>query len=160
MSQFRRGQLPQLVVDQGQEFLRCLRIARIDRAENLRDRVHARHNNINACLTKFALNLNEPRAIVNYLGNEDRVVNAADYTVWRNLRGTDAELPNEEETIGSVTDEDYHVWKSHFGESLDSPAGAGSAFPQHASNSVPEPSSLVLLVVGAASLFAARRIRR
>ncbi len=64
--------------------------------------------------------------------NGNGVVDAADYTVWRN-------------GLGSIyTLADYDVWKSHFGQS----AGGGSmgASPSHAA--VPEPASLWLAFVG------------
>jgi hypothetical protein len=64
--------------------------------------------------------------------NDDGVVDAADYTVWRD----GAELFNDE-TPGNQP-EDYNVWKAHFGESRD--AGAGSV-----AGVVPEPSSLCLV---------------
>lgn len=49
--------------------------------------------------------------------NNDSVVNAADYTVWRNNLGAAITLANEEPatTPGNVTDEDYAVWKGAFG---------------------------------------------
>jgi hypothetical protein len=69
--------------------------------------------------------------------NGDNIVNAADYTVWRNNLNSSATLPNDE-TPGSVDDDDYGVWKAHFGESL---PGSGSA----ALSPVPEPSIVAVL---------------
>ena len=43
------------------------------------------------------------------------VVDAADYTVWRNNLGGTATLPNDT-TPGSVTAADYDVWKTNFGQ--------------------------------------------
>ena len=48
--------------------------------------------------------------------NTNGVVDAADYTVWRNNLGQNVALPNEASTPGSVTPEDYNDWKSNFGE--------------------------------------------
>jgi hypothetical protein len=50
--------------------------------------------------------------------NDDGIVNAADYTVWRDNLGTSNDLPNEDPAVtpGEVTPEDYEVWKLHFGE--------------------------------------------
>lgn len=59
--------------------------------------------------------------------NGDNVVNAADYTVWRNNLGTTTVLPNDT-TPGAVTEDDYVVWKSNFGATADAGAAAnGSA---------------------------------
>jgi len=55
--------------------------------------------------------------------NGDGMVNAADYTVWRN-------------GLGSIyTQADYEIWKAHFGESW--PAGSSAT----SSVAVPEPTS-------------------
>jgi hypothetical protein len=74
--------------------------------------------------------------------NGDHIVNAADYTVWRN-------------GLGSIyTEDDYNLWKSNFGATQ---PGGGSA----AAASVPEPSVLLLCVVGLlASTVSRRRIGR
>jgi len=57
----------------------------------------------------------------NIVGDYSRngVVDAADYTVWRNNLGRNFTLPNEDPntTLDLVTIEDYNVWKMHFGES-------------------------------------------
>jgi hypothetical protein len=75
--------------------------------------------------------------------NEDGVVNAADYVVWRNHEGQAYQLPNEDPTAtpGSVTPEDYGVWVANFGNT----AGGGSA-------SVPEPATVLLFVLGSAAV--------
>ena len=50
--------------------------------------------------------------------NNDAVVNAADYTIWRNNLGTPTILLNEDPAVspGEVTAEDYTVWKTNFGQ--------------------------------------------
>jgi hypothetical protein len=55
--------------------------------------------------------------------NQNYVVDAADYVVWRKIHGTPQE---------------YSIWRAHFGET----AGAGAL-----SASIPEPSSLYLILV-------------
>src|SRR5262249_12491269 len=45
--------------------------------------------------------------------NDDGVVNAADYTRWRDAMTTNATLPNDS-TPGTVTIDDYNVWKAAF----------------------------------------------
>jgi hypothetical protein len=79
--------------------------------------------------------------------NNDHVVDAADYTVWRDQMGADVALPNETETIGHVTAEDYAVWRTQFGESLGGGGTAGG--PATSSAHVPEPGSLALAIASA-----------
>lgn len=82
--------------------------------------------------------------------NDDHRVDAADYTVWRNQMGANIALPNEDDTPGAVTIEDYEVWLANFGESLNGGDAAAG---------VPEPGSWLLVVLGMATL-AARRFSR
>jgi Pel9A-like, right handed beta helix region len=77
--------------------------------------------------------------------NGDNIVDASDYTVWRNNLNTDALLPNDE-TPGFVDEEDYGVWKSHFGQSL---PGGGSL----AQSPVPEPGTAAAAILAAALLL-------
>jgi hypothetical protein len=77
--------------------------------------------------------------------NNDGIVNAADYTVWRNNLGGSALPFNETASIGTVDEADYQAWKDDFGATAD--AGAAS------SSSVPEPTTLVLLLVGLATFI-------
>ena len=77
--------------------------------------------------------------------NGNGVVDAADYTVWRDTLG---DLPS------------YNFWKSHFGQTAGSPAA-----PNWPTRAVPEPASLALCVssLGAISSFVVRkpwRVRR
>jgi hypothetical protein len=81
--------------------------------------------------------------------NGDEMVDAADYTVWRDAMDGNATLPNDT-TPGSVGPEDFDVWKAHFGESL-SGSGAQSA------SAIPEPASLVLLVTALVCGLIARK---
>ncbi len=68
--------------------------------------------------------------------NHNDVVDAADYTVWRN-------------GLGSIyTADDYNLWKMHFGEA----SGSGSA--SFGSRPAPEPGSFSLVVLGVVSLYA------
>jgi hypothetical protein len=81
--------------------------------------------------------------------NEDGVVDAADYTVWRDvLAAGGTYLPNDE-TPGTVDESDYTVWKANFGMT----GGSGSG---HGSQAVPEPTALVLALLGMLA-FARRR---
>jgi hypothetical protein len=69
--------------------------------------------------------------------NADNSVDALDYLVWRQAKGTATTLPNDS-TPGNVDETDYTEWRSHFGIRLGAGAfGIGSA--------VPEPSTLISL---------------
>lgn len=86
--------------------------------------------------------------------NEDGVVDAADYTVWRDHLNQSVTLPNDE-TPGLVTESDYAVWRAHFGETsaAGSGAAAGATIP-----AVPEPACWLLLSATAAGCpFVLRR---
>jgi hypothetical protein len=81
--------------------------------------------------------------------NDDGIVSAADYIVWRNRQGTDFELPNRDpNVIGNVGLEDYAVWSANFGNA--SAAGSGS-------NPVPEPAAWISAAMIAVCSAAARR---
>ncbi len=78
--------------------------------------------------------------------NQNGVVDAADYTLWRNHLGQNFTLLNENPaaaTPGVVDAEDYAFWKSHYGESADSGSGG------NATATVPEPMTLLLLIFAA-----------
>jgi hypothetical protein len=83
--------------------------------------------------------------------NGDGVVDAADYTVWRDTLGhsvtpgTGADGDND----GVIGPGDYTVWKNNFGQAVGS--GSGSR-----SGTVPEPSSLVLLIMASIGVAMAR----
>jgi hypothetical protein len=62
--------------------------------------------------------------------NADGTVNAADYVVWRKGLGT------------TFTQDDYNVWRTHFEQT----AGSGVAATVNAA--VPEPTSVLLLIMG------------
>ena len=89
---------------------------------------------------------NSTRILVDLLPgdyNDDGVVNAADYTVWRDTVGQSVAILTtgaDGDGDGAITTADYQVWKTHFGQTL---AAVGSGA------SVPEPPT-VLLVFAAA----------
>ncbi|TWT99479.1 PEP-CTERM motif protein [Botrimarina colliarenosi] len=80
--------------------------------------------------------------------NDDGMVNAADYTVWRDNLDTNVSLPNDS-SPGSVTAADYTAWSNNYGKT--SPSSAVS---------VPEPSAVLMLVVAAGVTTRWRRTRR
>jgi hypothetical protein len=74
--------------------------------------------------------------------NNNGVVDAADYVIWRKNNGTGATLPNDPlgGTIGSAQ---YDQWRAHFGQTL-SGSGSGTGL---GAGSVPEPSALGLIII-------------
>jgi dockerin type I repeat protein len=84
--------------------------------------------------------------------NEDGVVNIADYTVWRDSLGqTGTGLAADGNRNGIVDDADFAIWETHFGQ-----PGASGARP-FGENSVPEPATELLLILGAPSLLLGTR---
>ncbi|TWT87305.1 hypothetical protein Mal64_28430 [Pseudobythopirellula maris] len=81
--------------------------------------------------------------------NGNGVVDAADFTVWRDsLNQTGEGLAADGDGDGAVDQNDYAVWVANFGQSASALAEAAS---------VPEPAALVLLACGLAAL---RRVGR
>ena len=81
--------------------------------------------------------------------NEDGIVNAADYSVWRDNLGSATALPNDD-TPG-VGDDDYARWKANFGQVATLGSGSASA------SSTPEPSTALLLAMAFSACGAIRR---
>jgi hypothetical protein len=81
--------------------------------------------------------------------NDDGFVDAADYTLWRDNLGSATALANDDSP--GVGQDDYDVWRTHFGETKDS----GSAATAH--EAVPEPTSLIVLVLSSIALPFRRR---
>jgi endoglucanase len=76
--------------------------------------------------------------------NFDGLVNAADYTIWRNTLGqTGAGLPADFNIDGLVNGADHAIWRENFA------ASEGGA--------VPEPKTLLLFVVGGLLLVSIKR---
>lgn len=87
--------------------------------------------------------------------NDDGMVDAADYTLWRdNLGGDGSALANRGSGIaGPVGADDYAVWKANFGQSAASLRAGSSPTP----SAVPEPASAVLLLALSFTLAYRRR---
>ena len=77
--------------------------------------------------------------------NNNGVVDAGDYVLWR--KG--GPLANEVDTPGTVNAADYTAWRARFGN-----PGSGSGL---SASAVPEPTTLVLFVLGLAALPMNRR---
>jgi len=86
--------------------------------------------------------------------NNDDILDAADYTVWRDALTAGATFLPNDPTPGSVDESDFLYWRAHFGELLGSGSGAGSA-------AIPEPSTAALLFIAITSLgcLAQRRVQ-
>jgi hypothetical protein len=85
--------------------------------------------------------------------NDNGVVDAADYVLWRN----GGPLQFEIDTPGTVNAADYTVWRARFGKTT---AGAGSGSLAITVDAVPELSSVVLAVLGLLALPVLHRMRR
>jgi hypothetical protein len=83
--------------------------------------------------------------------SSDGIVNAADYTIWRNTRGqTGTGLLADGNRSGAIEAGDYTVWKVNFGQ-----AGAASGIGA----SVPEPGASAYLYFIATAFLAGRKPR-
>ena len=80
--------------------------------------------------------------------NNNGIVDAAHYTVWRDHLGSATSLPNDD-TPG-VGQDDYTRWKTHFGQS------AGKASAANATAAVHEPTTLALLTCATAGWYLRR----
>ncbi len=104
------------------------------------------------------LNVTETIAFGDLMGdfNRDGVVDAADYTTWRDNLGaaTEDALNGNGNGVGGVDNDDYLVWKTNFG--MTAPQAAFGALGV-SGGEVPEPSAGVLLLLAAASLAHVRR---
>lgn len=72
--------------------------------------------------------------------NNDGMVDARDFVVWRDNLGNNSLVLPGDTTPGTVTDADYDVWVQNFGATPGSGSGSVAA-------AVPEPASVVLLGV-------------
>jgi uncharacterized protein len=89
--------------------------------------------------------------------NQNGIVDAADYTVWRDTLGSTTDLrangDNAAASAGKVDQADYVIWKSNFGTHTGSGPGAGS------DAAVPEGETLSMLLAGILTLYAFRLTR-
>jgi hypothetical protein len=84
--------------------------------------------------------LGPPPATGDY--NDDGIVNAADYVVWRNSVGhMGVGLAADGDGDGEINDGDYSLWRMHFGEAV------GSSGSTVDSAAVPEPLGQSMLLV-------------
>jgi hypothetical protein len=85
--------------------------------------------------------------------NQNGIVDAGDYVVWRKNNGTTNTLPNDP-FGGTIGQAQYNNWRAHFGLTAGSgPGTAGSASGAPTTGSaVPEPASLLLTTVALCGL--------
>jgi hypothetical protein len=78
--------------------------------------------------------------------NNNGIVDAADYVLWRNANGTSVSPGTSPDGNGDglVNNLDYDLWRSHFG--LASGAGSGGSV---STGAIPEPATFGLLLIGA-----------
>jgi hypothetical protein len=72
--------------------------------------------------------------------NNDGVVDAGDYVVWRKSSFKDAPLDNETASLGVADQADFDIWRANFGATMGQPNPSASV--------VPEPATNLLALVG------------
>jgi hypothetical protein len=83
--------------------------------------------------------------------NNNGVVDAADYVVWRNTLGSTTEPAADGNHDNKIDAADYAIWRSNFGRAS---TGSGSLIGAMA---VPEPAAWVLFTAAILSAFTARK---
>jgi hypothetical protein len=87
--------------------------------------------------------------------NNNGIVDAADYVVWRKRLNQDVTLPNDT-TPGTVRQIDYGVWRTNYGKGV---AGSGAGGALFVGGEVPEPAGCVLAAMAAIVSCSVRRRR-
>ena len=85
--------------------------------------------------------------------NDNGVVDAADYTIWRDNLGSTFDPSADGDTNGVVDLNDYNIWKANFGANAGAGAGVSAA-------AVPEPSTAFSFVSVVGTLLVAVGRRR
>jgi Ig-like domain-containing protein/PEP-CTERM motif-containing protein len=113
------------------------------------------------CANSCGIAQSDPASLIVVLEgdyNGNGIVDAADYTVWRDTLGSTSDLrANGDDTgasAGVIDLADFTFWKAHLGEA------AGSGFGGKLNVAVPEPATLVLLMLAATGWCFQRAGRR
>jgi GH25 family lysozyme M1 (1,4-beta-N-acetylmuramidase) len=88
--------------------------------------------------------------------NHDGVVDAADYVVYRNSKGSTVNLAADGNNNQVVDAADYTFWRSHLGQTAGSGTRSGAETAALAQFAAPEPAAVVLLSLGGGIAAAAR----
>jgi T5SS/PEP-CTERM-associated repeat protein/autotransporter-associated beta strand protein len=87
--------------------------------------------------------------------NQNGVVDAGDYIVWRDNKSTNNVLPNDP-IRGTVGQAQYDQWRAHFGQSSGG-SRAATRLSSRTDTAAPEPTSIGLLLLAIGGLVLARR---
>ena len=82
--------------------------------------------------------------------NQNGIVDAADYTIWRDTFGSTTDLRADGDGSNVIDQADYTIWKTNFGAM----PGSGGAL---GGSAVPEPTACILLFIAACGLATSRR---
>ncbi len=103
--------------------------------------------------TNSQITLNKPASGVNGDYNNDGKVDAGDYVMWRKNSGTNNALVNDNGLGTPIGPSHYTLWQSNFGK----PPGSGSLVE---GGTVPEPATLLLVLMGVVGFSVTRARRR
>ncbi len=105
--------------------------------------------------TNSQITLNKNPSGLNGDFNNDGKVDAGDYVIWRKNNGTSNALPNDNGLGTPIGPSHYTLWQNNYGK----PPGSGSGTLE-GGGAVPEPATMLLIVLGIAGLPTARARRR
>jgi len=88
--------------------------------------------------------------------NSDGKVDTSDYVTWRRQFGTPTIANRDPNNTGIVGQADYLSWRSHLGQLVVS-GGTGSNLNSELGATVPEPTTITLLLLAVALVPASRR---
>ena len=84
--------------------------------------------------------------------NDDGVVDAADYVMWRKLEGTSTVMPNDPNPL-PIDNDQFVTWRGSFGETGGGSGGSGDGM----NGTVPEPAAVVSVLLAVVLAFPSGR---